>query len=527
MERISDARFGTIRSYVWPIFSYELRKIIPMLVMMFCVCFNYSILRNLKDSILITGNASGAAVLPFIKVWAILPGAIIATVLFTYLSNHYSQKRVFQTILGTFIVFFALFAFYLFPNHTWLQPDASADLLEAALPHGCKALIEMYRHWVLTCFYVMSELWGTITLGVLFWGFANHVTKIQEAPRYYSVLGIASNTAAIIAGQVGAATTSKIVDPNFFFGVTAGEQSLIKLLTIIIISAFIMLISYSWLHKNVLTDAEKGVEENSDMFQKQLSKKKKLGFFQSLGYIARSKYLLCIAVLLLSYNLVIGLVEVIWKEELRAYHPNFQDYNIYLNNLTSVMGIISTTTSLLMMGILSRLGWTRTALITPFILLATSIPFFACILGDKTLAPIVSTLFGVTPLALAVFLGSLQNCCSKAAKYSVFDTTKEMAFIPLPPEHKLKGKAAIDGIGSRLGKSGSSCIHQGLYFIFCSLAASTPYVALVLLVVIGIWIAAVFSLGIQFDEAKGSDGIEETSNVQTQIAQEPIASVAS
>lgn len=505
MKKIAD--FGSIRSYVWPIFRHEIPKIVPMLIMLFCVCFNYSILRNLKDSLIVTGNSSGAAVIPFVKVWAMLPGAIIATIVFTYLSNYFSQRTVFHTVLGTFIVFFTLFALYIFPNREALHPHAFADFLEASLPKGCKAFIEMLRHWTLTGFYVMSELWGTIALGVLFWGFANHVTTIKEAPRFYSVLGIASNTAAILAGQIAVANTSEVFDPTFFFGNDAWEQSLIKLLGIVVCAACVMLLSYNWMHKKVLTDEEKGQEASDALATK--ASKKKLGFFESLGYIARSKYLLCIAVLVISYNLVIGLVEIIWKEELRVCYPDPQSFNIYLNNMTSIMGIISTTTALFMMGILGRLGWTKTALITPFILLVTSAAFFTCILGETTLSPVVSALFGVTPVALAVFLGSLQNCSSKAAKYSVFDTTKEMAFIPLRPEHKLKGKAAIDGIGSKLGKSGSSCIHQGLYFIFCSLAASTPYVAIVLLIVIGLWIAAAFSLGRQFESVRENGLIEE------------------
>ena len=79
-----------------------------------------------------------------------------------------------------------------------------------------------------------------------------------------------------------------------------------------------------------------------------------------------------------------------------------------------------------------------------------------------------------------------------------------MAYIPLSHESKLKGKAAIDGVGSRLGKSGGSFIHQGLLMIFSTLSASSPYVAGFLVAVIGLWIGAVRSLGKQFNAVAGS-----------------------
>jgi len=93
---------------------------------------------------------------------------------------------------------------------------------------------------------------------------------------------------------------------------------------------------------------------------------------------------------------------------------------------------------------------------------------------------------GLTPLAMVVYAGTSQNVLCRAAKYSVFDATKEMAFVPLSPECKLNGKAAIDGVCSRLGKTGGSLIHQALLLSLASFTYSAPYVAILLLSIIAI-----------------------------------------
>ena len=51
-----------------------------------------------------------------------------------------------------------------------------------------------------------------------------------------------------------------------------------------------------------------------------------------------------------------------------------------------------------------------------------------------------STLFGLTPFAMTVYCGSIQNCLSKASKYSVFDASKELAFFRLARNPSLKEK---------------------------------------------------------------------------------------
>lgn len=496
--------FGTVRSYLWPIHAHEVKKLVPMFLMLFLICLDYSILRNLKDALVITAKKSGAEVIPFIKVWVMFPAAVGSTILFSYMMNHLSRKRVFEILLGCFIVFFLLFGLFIYPNREALHPHELANALELYLPAGFKGMIAMFRNWTLTGFYMVSELWSTIILNVLFWGFVNEITKVNESGRFYSVMSIGSNIAAICAGQISVLLTNSTYSPSLSIGVDAWEQTVFKITALLFCSGILVLFIFQWMNKHVLSkeqiqQQEVASPEEITVHHGKKEKKKKLSFKESLIFIANSKYLLCLATMVISYNLVINLVEVIWKDRLRQLCPATPDYNIYINNLTSAMGIISTLTSLVLAGILSRLGWTKTALLTPVILFATSSAFFACLFADGSNSSIFFSLLHTTPLALAVLLGSIQNCFSKAAKYSLFDTTQQMAFVPLEPDHKLKGKAAIDGIGSRLGKSGGSIIHQGFLLFFGTLSASAPYVAIVILGVLFAWIFAVRMLGKEFD----------------------------
>jgi AAA family ATP:ADP antiporter len=501
MSQTISHEFGTLRSFLWPIYRHECRKIVPMIVMCFLICFNYSILRNMKDAVVVT--ASGAAVIPFIKVWALLPMAVLLTYIFTKLSNRYSQERVVYIMISAFLFFFALFGFVLYPLRDVLHPTEFAKSLEQTLPTGLSGFVAMFSNWTFTGFYVMAELWSSIIYSVLFYGFANEITKITEARRFYAVLSVASNLAAILAGQsANYFSHGGFLAFKFPFGETEWEQTMSALLLIIITSGMVVMAAFWWMNRNVLNGAD---FEELHKNKKQMGLKKSLSIRESFNYLSSSKYLVCIATIVVGYNLVINLVEVIWKDQLVKLYSDPTVYNCYMNNLTSMVGVISAIISFFMASIISRMGWTFTALITPAILLITGIGFFTFLIFQEYFSWGMLVHLGATPLALVVFFGGAQNCLSKAAKYSVFDTTKEMAFIPLDHELKLKGKAAIDGVGSRLGKSGGSLIHQGLIVFFGSLSHSAPYVAVILLIAIFFWIAATKALGREFNDLVAAD----------------------
>jgi AAA family ATP:ADP antiporter len=196
----------------------------------------------------------------------------------------------------------------------------------------------------------------------------------------------------------------------------------------------------------------------------------------------------------IGYGVAINLVEVTWKSQLKLQYPSPNEYSAFMGYFSAVTGSVTILMMLFVGGnVIRRFGWGVGALITPVVLLITGVGFFSFVIFRDSLSAFISVL-GTTPLMLAVLFGTAQNIMSKSAKYSLFDPTKEMAYIPLDQESKVKGKAAIDVVGARLGKSGGSLVQQGLIIALGSVAAITPYVAGILFLIIFAWIGSAKTL---------------------------------
>lgn len=449
----------------------------------------------MKDALLVTAEFSGAEVLPFIKVWGIVPGALIITFIYSRLNNRLSVDRVFYAMIAIFLVFFAIFTFAIYPLRDTLHPHKTADMLQQMLPTGFKGLIAMFRYWTFSSFYIMSELWSSAILSMLFWGFANEVTRLGEAKRFYGLIAIGLNVAAIVSGQASVLLSGSALHNFLTLRENQWDQSLILLTYAVLTSGILILFIYRYLTKNVL----RSEVMEGDTIARHKAPKIHMSMRENFAFLGKSRYLLNVAIIVLAYNIVINLTEVIWKDQVKQLYPLPNDYNAYMSQITTMTGIISFFASLFISGqLIRKCGWTFTALMIPIILVVTSIGFFVCFFGTNSLIGLVTSI-GTSPLMLVVFFGSAQNCLCRAAKFTLFDATKEMAFIPLDAESKLKGKAVIDGVGSRLGKSGGSMIHQILLLIFTTISASAHIVAVILFVVIGFWLAAVLALGKEFN----------------------------
>lgn len=481
-------QFGKWRSFFWPIHNWELKKFIPMAMLFFFINFNYTILRDTKDTLIVNAPGSGAEAIPFLKVWGVLPFAILFMLMYSKLSNILNKPKLFYTMISVFVGFFALFALVLYPNREAIHPTVFADQLQAALPSGFSGFIAILRNWTFSLFYIMSELWGSVALSLLFWGFANDTTRSAESKRFYGVFGIGGNLAMIVSGGL-----IKYYSNTIDFGVTLNSM-----VVMVLISAVFIMAIYWWINKNVLTDTR--FYDTSEQ-QKAKKEKPKMSMMESFKYLAKSRYVCLLALLVISYGVAINLVEVTWKDQLKLLMKgNSNDYQSFMGSFSQYTG---TVTILMMLfvssNVIRRFGWTTAALITPIVLLVTGAGFFSFIIFKDSLVGFIA-MFGTSPLMLAVVFGQIQNIMSKSTKYSLFDPTKEMAYIPLDQEAKVKGKAAIDVVGARLGKSGGSLVNQGLILFFGSIAVITPYVAAILFLIMFVWIWAAKGLGTMYNK---------------------------
>jgi ATP:ADP antiporter, AAA family len=162
----------------------ERKKLFPLGLMFFCILFNYTILRDTKDVLMVTAPKSGAEVIPFIKTYVNLPTAIAFTGLYASMTDRMDQNQVFYACVIPFLIFFSAFALVVYPQRAILHPHALVDALATHLPLGFSAPLAILRNWSFAVFYVMAEMWGSVVTSLLFWGFANEVTTVQEAKKY-------------------------------------------------------------------------------------------------------------------------------------------------------------------------------------------------------------------------------------------------------------------------------------------------------------------------------------------------------
>jgi ADP/ATP carrier protein family len=474
-------------SFLWPIKSNELLKFSLMGLLMFVILLNQNLIRGMKDSIVTT--MIGVETISFIKIWLEMPIGVLFVLSYYKLCNIMSTEQVFRLIVLIFLLLFAIFVFVIFPNQDLFHPSVKVINEYLMLYPRLQWFIVLWSKWDLVLFYVFGELWPVITFFLLFWQLANKITSTDEAKRFYTLFNLFGQTNLLFSGSILIYFTSEDNIFSSLFGVYCNKADVsIRSITILVLISGVMCIFLNKLIENKII--KKGLIQKDNK-----NETLKLGIWQSIKITLSSGYLGKICLLMICYSISVNLIEGLWMSSAKELYPTMSQFMNYQGKVLFATGLATLLCSFLGSIIIARFGWYAGAILTPLSIIIAGGSFFLLVIFKDYLVEIF-TLSSNKIMFVIVLFGALQNVIGKGVKYSMFDSTKEMLYIPLNNELKTKGKAAVDILGAKIGKFSGASV-QALAFIIIP-SSSYQDLSLILAVMFFItciiWIIALNSI---------------------------------
>jgi AAA family ATP:ADP antiporter len=226
-----------------------------------------------------------------------------------------------------------------------------------------------------------------------------------------------------------------------------------------------------------------GTEKNQPEPPKQ---DKPLSIWESFRICFRSRYLMLLAWVTIADYIAYALGEVVFLDVLRQKFPDPRLYADFMGQLSVWNGLLTAFSAVVITPyLLRRTRWVVASLVTPVCLLVTEGVFFFW-MWTPSLA---------SQIEMQVLFGTIFYCVVRAAKYTLFDTSKEISFLLLPPLEKMHGKLIVDGMCSRLGRGGGSMVSILLIQACGGVLASVPIVGAAAIAISATCVVATQRLG--------------------------------
>ncbi|MBX9703869.1 MAG: NTP/NDP exchange transporter [Silvanigrellaceae bacterium] len=420
----------------------DLKIFIPMSSLMFLLVFNYICIHTVNDSLIVPNI--GAEILPYLDFFGVLPFAVIFSIFYIRFCNNIGPYRLFSLILLFYAAFFLLYIYVIFPYEETLHPDPNfiAHLIE--MYPFAKWILMAYGKYTYSLFHIIAEIWPTVCIVVIFWQFANGFIQKEQAKRLYPLFTLVGNIGLVAAGVCVKNVSEIPILEN------ENHVLIVMLLKIVTLVCLMSIVLHYFICKVLI---QKRIKIANQKFT--------LSLRESLKIIYSSRYLMSIFALVLCYGISINISQNAWKSELREIYPSTDKFAYFYGLYNQWLGILTITFMLLGTYIIKNLKWKTIALVPVFFTFLFTSLFYGIMFVDYS---IDRELFYVKTLTLAAFAGGLSYIFTKATKYSFFDISKEMAYLPLEDEIKTKGKAAIDAISERLGKGIGAFLQAALFF---------------------------------------------------------------
>lgn len=403
----------------------------------------YALLRSLRTTLAVVDLGDGAGSIPLFELCGSMPGAVLMTMGLTWLLNRFNIYKAFLITLSCFVGFFVAFVTCIYPflvPGTWIAKGASM------------------------LFFTMAELWKIGLFTVLFWGLINQHLPLEKAKKFYAPLMVGASIGTLLSGPL--IELCKI------------ENSWIQSLHWMIGSLTLLSAITLWLFYHLWKSFAGPKREEVP------SENPRLSVLESLRVCLRSPQLMLLGWITIATYVAYALGEVLFLDILKQKFPSPVDYCSYHGKLSLWSGLLTALSALIITPLLlRRCRWVVTSLITPICLLVTEVAFFG------------SLWIPSLHIDVAIIFGTLMFCLLRAAKFTLFDTSKELSFLLLPPLEKMQGKLIIDGICSRAGRGGASLLSIFLIQAAGGVLASSPIAGVLAILISGSCVFSTARLG--------------------------------
>lgn len=455
----------------FPVERGEIKKFFILAVLCFLGCANYTLLRTVKETLVITQPDMGAYVVPFLRTWMMVPLMLLFVKVYAVLSSRYRQSTVCYAMLTSFLVFFTLFTYVLYPYDENLRLDKLGGWISSWPIPFAQQIGVLIRYWSFSVYYCLSEVWGTIVVSILFWGASDRETTSSQAKRFYSPILLIANLSGLFAAEISLFLSRSSFKYTLFPAYNEWSATLSSVTLFVCITTCIMLGLFALLFRHF---NESRAEEAS------LPSKEEMTILQMVSYAIKDRRLLGLATMIFAYFFVSGVMEIIWKFYVREVYSSPNAFNDYLSNCTRYISIISTLLALNITGaLIRRFPWRVSALVTPVTLV---IPILILV--------IYSLINGVNAEMMVLF-GGIYFCLNRICKFTFFDLSKEVSIVEFLPTEQIKSKAIIDGCIPKIGKASESIFLQLLLLAVGSFEMVTLPTLFVVLMVHFLWIRAI------------------------------------
>jgi len=253
------------------------------------------------------------------QIYGVLPAATLFIGVYSKMASLLERKALFYATCVPFFVFFFVFDALIYPNRHSIQPAlstvrsvlglvASSSSIDGG--GGASAIFaKLLANWTSSMYYVIAEVYSSVSVGILFWQYANDVVSVDQARRFYPLFAQMSGVAPIVAGQYVVRYASRSKD----FG-----ESLNRVTRLITFSGVMICLFYGWSNayiERTEAKAEAGVATTAKGFvggagsdassaaqSRKKKKKAKMTMVESARFLASSEYLRLIATLVLGYG---------------------------------------------------------------------------------------------------------------------------------------------------------------------------------------------------------------------------------